>query len=148
MTRLVVDATIAIKWVVEEEGTAEAVSLLHSGLLAAPDLLTADCAAILAKKVAGYELPQDEAVLAARLLSQSDVELYPMRSLLEPAVQMASDLDHPAHDCIYLALAMTNGWQLVTTDAELVAKAQKEMSSADEIIISLADAAARYGVER
>lgn len=140
MTRLVVDASVAVKWVVAEEGTAEAVSLLSVGQLAAPDLLMAECANILWKKVVRSELAPDEAVLAARLLQQADIELYPTRSLLEPATQIAVDLNHPAYDCIYLALAMDNRWRLVTTDARLIAKARD--AGIGELLLSLEEAAA------
>ncbi|MBJ7378530.1 type II toxin-antitoxin system VapC family toxin [Sphingobium sp.] len=145
MTRLVIDASVAVKWVVTEEGTADAVSLLSAGQLAAPDLLMAECADILWQKVARSELDPDEAVLAARLLQQADIELYPMRSLLEPAAQIAIDLNHPAYDCIYLALAMTNGWRLVTTDARLISKAREAISRADDLLLSLEEAAAGIG---
>lgn len=145
MTRLVIDASVAVKWVVTEEGTAEAVSLLSFSPLVAPDLLIAECANILWKKVARFELTPEEALLAARLLQRSDIELYPMRSLLEPAAQLAIDLDHPAYDCLYLALAIANGWRFVTADMRLVAKARQSSSAAGEAILSLEEAAATTG---
>ena len=92
---------------------------LLGGPLSAPDLLVAECANILWKKVAHSELTEEEAMLAARILQRAEIELHPMRALLEPAAQLAIDLDHPAYDCVYLALAMANGWQLVTPDARL-----------------------------
>lgn len=46
MRALVIDASIAIKWVIEEEGTNEALALRNQAL-AAPDLLIAECANIL-----------------------------------------------------------------------------------------------------
>ena len=68
MNTLVIDASIAIKWVVEEPGTAAALSLLEKARLIAPELLLAECANILWKKVRGKELTPEEALLAARLL--------------------------------------------------------------------------------
>jgi predicted nucleic acid-binding protein len=50
MKRLVIDASVAVKWVVEEEGTAEALALLRASKLVAPELLVAECANILWKK--------------------------------------------------------------------------------------------------
>jgi predicted nucleic acid-binding protein len=38
----VIDASIAIKWVVEEEGTPQALVLRKHGRLTAPDLLVAE----------------------------------------------------------------------------------------------------------
>ncbi len=76
MKTLVVDASIAIKWVVEEEGTPQALALRKSARLIAPDLLVAECANILWKKARRGELSSEEADLAARLLERSDIELY------------------------------------------------------------------------
>ena len=38
MSRIVIDASVAVKWVVEEDGTTEALTLLDGGSLSAPDL--------------------------------------------------------------------------------------------------------------
>lgn len=81
MRTLVVDASVAIKWVVEEPGTAVAVAVRRHRLCA-PDLLVAECANILWKKVRRRELDEVEALLAARLLERCDVELMPMRRML------------------------------------------------------------------
>lgn len=140
MTRLVIDASVAIKWVVSEEGTEHAVSLLSGRPLSAPDLLVAECANILWKKVARAELTAEEALLAARILERAEIELHPMRPLLEPAARLAIDLDHPAYDCIYLALAMANGCQFVTADARFLAKARQSASAVSRSIVSLAEA--------
>jgi len=92
--RLVVDASVAIKWVMEEPGTAEALVLRRYRLMA-PDLLIAECANILWKKVRRREISPDEASLAARLLEHADVELLPMRRLLEPATRLGSVTELP-----------------------------------------------------
>ena len=55
MSDLVIDASIAIKWVIEEDRTKEALALRRQAL-AAPDLLVAECANILRKKVRRKEL--------------------------------------------------------------------------------------------
>lgn len=137
MSRLVVDASVAVKWVVDEDGSDQAASLLVPGNLAAPDLLVAECANILWKKVRRDELTVQHAELAARVLARADVELYPMRALLEPAAKLAIDLDHPAYDCIYLALAMVNGWRFVTADKRLIAKVRQRRSDVAQAIIGL-----------
>jgi len=98
MTDLVTDASVAIKWVVDEHGTAEALALRRHRLFA-PELLVAECANILWKKTRRDELTSQEALLAARLLQRADIELSPMRGLLEAATRWAIALDHPAYDC-------------------------------------------------
>jgi predicted nucleic acid-binding protein len=43
----VVDASVAIKWVIEEDGTPEALALYQRAKLIAPELLVPECANIL-----------------------------------------------------------------------------------------------------
>ena len=78
MSDLVIDASVAVKWVIEEEGTTQALAL--RGLaLTAPDLLIAECANILWKKVRHSELSEREAAFAAGLLARADFDLVAMR---------------------------------------------------------------------
>lgn len=125
MISLVVDASIAVKWVIEEEGTEDALSLRRRAKLIAPDLLAAECSNILWKKVRRGELAKDEALLAAQLLQNADLELLPTRPLLESATRLAIELDHPAYDCVYLALAFAKGCNLVTADERLLRKLER-----------------------
>ena len=123
MTTLVIDASVAVKWVVEEEGTTAALMLRRSGVrLIAPDLLAAECANVLWKKAHRGELSEEEAGFAARLLQAADIELLPTRSLLEAATRTAVELDHSAYDCLYLALAVERDCRFVTTDERFLNK--------------------------
>ncbi len=142
MKTFVVDASIAIKWVVEEEGTPQALALRKSARLIAPDLLVAECADILWKKTQRGELTSEEADLAARLLERSDIELMPMRGLMHAATRIAIALSRPAYGCVYQALAMANGARFVTADNSLIRKlAQQRDASFSAAVTSLADAA-------
>jgi predicted nucleic acid-binding protein len=122
VSTFVVAASIAVKWVVEEDGTPQALALRRQAKLIAPDLLVAECANILWKKVQRKELSKDEALLAARLLQGAEIELSPMRSLLETATGLAIELDHPAYDCVYLALAVDHDCRFATTDEGFLRK--------------------------
>ena len=141
MSALVIDASVAVKWVVEEEGTKEALAL-RDRALAAPDLLIAECANILWKKVRRNELSEQESVFAAGLLAHVDIELMAMRPYLEAAVRIAVALDHPAYDCIYIALAEAEGLRFVTADMSLLRKVRRQASEryADRVV-GLADTA-------
>jgi predicted nucleic acid-binding protein len=142
VSTFVIDASIAVKWVVEEEGTLAALSLRGQAKLIAPELLVAECANILWKKVRRSELSIDEALLAARLLQGSDLELLPTRSLLEEATRIAIDLDHPAYDCLYVALAELSDCKFATADERLLRKiGQARRGIYRERVISLNDAA-------
>ena len=96
MTALVIDASVAIKWVIDETGS-EAALALRRYRLSAPDLLVAECANILCKKVRRRELREEEAMLAGRLLQRATVTLVPMRIMLDRATALAIALDHPAY---------------------------------------------------
>jgi predicted nucleic acid-binding protein len=101
----VVDASVVVKWVVEEAGTAASLALRRDNRLVAPDLVIAECANILWKKARRGELSGPQASMAARLLERSGLELIPMRGFMADATNLALELSHPAYDCIYLAVA-------------------------------------------
>lgn len=149
MKGLVIDASIAVKWVIEEPGTSEALILRERAKLIAPDLLVPECANILWKKVGRHELTRDEAVFAARLLQGAEIELFPTRSLLQAATQLAIDLDHPAYDCLYLALARESHCRFATADDRFVRKLkQRHSRELGDTVMSLGEAAAVTTQER
>ena len=90
MKAYVIDASIAVKWIVDKSGTTDALALRGKARLIAPELLVAECANILWKKVRRNELSKEQALLAARLLEGADVELLSTRSLLDPQLRSRS----------------------------------------------------------
>ncbi|KAB1085832.1 type II toxin-antitoxin system VapC family toxin [Neorhizobium galegae] len=122
MTTFVVDASAVIKWVIQETGTSEALSLLGDNALIAPDLILVECANTLWKKVRRRELSAVEAHFGARLIEGSDLQLREMLPILNASLELAIELDHPAYDCIYLALALKENLRFVTADESLVRK--------------------------
>ena len=117
MRTFVIDASVAIKWVVDEGDSAQALALRKNSRLIAPDLLIAECANILWKKVQRGEIEPQGAKLAGELLSRSDIGLEPMSGLSAEALRLALQLGHPAYDCFYLALALAREAVFVTADA-------------------------------
>jgi len=145
VTDFVVDASVAIKWVVEEAGTPQAIALRRSAKLIAPDLIVAECANVLWKKTQRGELTPREADLAARLLERVDIELAPTRGLLAAATRIALAIAHPAYDCIYVALALARQTRYVTADQRLVDKlARLPDLDLREVAVSLDDAAKSF----
>lgn len=142
MTAYVIDASVAIKWVVEEPGTPEALALRGGRRLVAPDLLIAECANILWKKSVRSEMSRHEALVAAKLLKSAEIELVPMRALLETATEIAIDLEHPAYDALYVALALERKCPFVTADQGLVNKLKaSRIPRYQRCAVSLADVA-------
>lgn len=120
MTEVVIDASVAIKWVAPEASTDHAVALLDGTRLLAPDLLVAECANILWKKVVRAEMERETAIVAAQAIERVEIELVPMRLFLADSLKLAIALDHPAYDCLYLALALARGCRFVTADGRLL----------------------------
>jgi predicted nucleic acid-binding protein len=117
----VVDASVALKWFLEEADSAAAAALLEErDLLIAPDLIVAEvCNAAWKAVRAGAMLPEQHDDAAARLGAVFD-ELAPLAPLARQAAELSRALDHPAYDCFYLALAEQRGTHLVTADGRLL----------------------------
>jgi predicted nucleic acid-binding protein len=142
VTELVVDSSVAMKWLVPEHGSDEALTIYRRHRLLAPELFLAECANVLWKKVARREIGAEEAQLAARILAFAEVELVSMRTLLEASVALAVTLGHPAYDCAYLALASARKCPFVTADARLLeAVARRGDADLAKRVVSLTAAA-------
>ncbi len=118
MSLYVIDASVAIKWVVSEIHSDIAISL-RNHKLAAPELLGPECANILWKKVRLGYITEEDASIAATGLERMTVALHSTRPLIRQATALSVALGHPAYDCFYLSLALTLGCQFVTADERL-----------------------------
>jgi len=133
MEVVVVDASVAVKWVVNESGSDRA-RLLSQTRLEAPDLLPVECANKLWKEVRLRDLGREQASARLELLLRAPVSLAESRRLLDSALRLALDLHHPVHDCVYIALALRRDIPLVTADEGLVAAARKTPKVARHVI--------------
>ena len=136
--RLVVDASVAIKWVVPEAGSERAVTLLDHSLLV-PDLLFSECANILWRKLRHREVTEQEAGIAAQTLEQADLAVVSARGYLARAVAIAVELDHSAYDAVYLAVAEAFGLRLATADDRLIRKAAQGGARFSDMLVPLPD---------
>lgn len=118
MSLYVVDASVAIKWVVSEVHSDIAMSLRRHQL-AAPELLGPECANILWKKVRLGHISDEVASIAAAGLERMEVALHSTRPLIRRATALSVALGYPAYDCFYLCLAQALGCQLITADERL-----------------------------
>jgi predicted nucleic acid-binding protein len=121
---LIVDASVAVKWVVEEEFSGAARSMAGADLYA-PDLLYIECANILWKKTTKGDLTEAQASQALKELQTSPVVIVASAPLLERALAMAGRLRHPVYDCVYLTLAADRKVPMVTADERLARVAAK-----------------------
>lgn len=141
MSRFVIDASVAIKWLALEPDSGLANALYVGHGLVAPELLAVECANILWKKNRRGEIVSgayEECLLELEALV---VDLIPMRDMVALAGRFARDLDHPAYDCAYLALAADQSLPFVTADVSLIRKLSAARFS-EATVLSLAEAAA------
>jgi predicted nucleic acid-binding protein len=130
-TVVVLDASVAVKWVLAEDGSEAAVALRGQHTFIAPELLLVETANILWRKARQQELTPDEARVAHAVLLAADIAIRPMRSLMATAMRFALALEHPVYDCAYLGLAAAEGVPLVTADRRLARVVRMMRSSLD-----------------
>ena len=119
----VVDASVAIKWFVNEEGSDSADRLLQSPQrLCAPRLLLAEFTNALWKNRTRKTIGAEQARQALASLQRSIDMWRPTEPLLDEALRLAMELGHPIYDMVYLALAREIGSQVVTADRRLLNK--------------------------
>ena len=70
----------------------------------------------------------------------------PMLQLTPAAARLADDLDHPVHDCFYLALAVQTQYPVVTADMRFHDKVRAHPYLSD-LIVHVADTAANGTAE-
>ncbi|HET8612850.1 MAG TPA: type II toxin-antitoxin system VapC family toxin [Sphingomonas sp.] len=119
---MIVDASVALKWLVVEPDSGEALALLGRSDFAAPTLIHAEVGNAIWKKQRKGEFGPDPELLTLPDRLASIIETVDETPLLARALEIALELDHPIYDCIYLALAEDRGDRLVSADRRFLAK--------------------------
>ena len=128
MTACVVDANVAVKWLLPAAGEDlidEANRLLglhvkHTLHLIAPDLILPEIGNVLVKAVRRGRISQADAEHSLRRFSDLDLEIVPADTLLVKALQIAATGNRSFYDSLYVALAITAKIELITADERLV----------------------------
>ena len=137
--KYVIDASVALKWVLPEINSDKALRLrsnfqaaIHE--LLSPDIFSIEVANTLARAERNGVIPVGDAdVHLAGILSTS-TPLHSYRPLLRRALAIAKAARHGVYDCVYVALAERENCELVTADDKLV----KNLQATFPFIISLA----------
>ena len=115
--RFVVDASVAVKWLVVEEDADVAQELATSGEeLHAPRLMASEVANALWRKARAGEIERRAAGVLLANVPDMPVRWGADETVSADAVCLALALDRPIYDCVYLALAHRIGAVMLTAD--------------------------------
>lgn len=127
MTSFVVDASVAVKWVVVEIHFEAARRLLGRGYeLLVPDFFFAEVANVFWKRVNRGEDSVDDAKVALEAIRAQPLQIYPSFGLMLAAFDMATQTQRAIYDCIYLTLAVEYQCQMATADEKLFNALQQD----------------------
>ena len=131
----VVDASVVVKWLVDEVHSEEAAALLSGGTtVIAPALVFAEAANALWAMRRRGDISTDDLVDAVDALRAAPVAIpVPMLQLTAAAARLAVDLDHPIYDCFYLALGVQTQYPVVTADTRFHDKVRAHPYLSDRI---------------
>ena len=137
---VVVDASVIVKWFVEEEGSDKSLKLRDQYIegkirIIAPELVTFEALnALYYKKL----FSEDELKEISEALEAYSLTLYPLRGeYADKAVEIAFKNDITIYDASYIALAVIKDARMYTADRKLIRKLkpeyQKHVKSIEDI---------------
>ncbi len=132
---LVVDASVAAKWVLPEAHSERANALRAAGEpVIAPDLVYAEIGNAVWKRAIRGEITVGIALEALATATGLFSKLVSIGSLAPHATELAIALEHPIYDCFYLALAEQERAPLITADKRLLAAAKRTKNIAVRLL--------------
>ena len=120
--KLVVDASVAVKWVLPEEDSERAQAILEASadgavdLIAPSHLLAEATNAVWSRAHLRGEISVLNAQLGVALLRSANVDYTAIEDLIQQAFELALSHGRTVYDCLYIALALREEAVLVTAD--------------------------------
>lgn len=123
---VVVDASVAFKWVVVESDSNVAGGLLLAERnLLAPDILALEVGNAICRKQRQRQIAAIEASEALNDFLAMPIAYTAHGTMLHDAAEVSLSQRHPMIDCLYLVLAQRSGAALATFDQPLSALAKR-----------------------
>jgi predicted nucleic acid-binding protein len=122
VSTLVIDASVVVKWFVPEihsDAARRLLTLPHEYF--APDLVFAETANTIWKKIRRGEVTAEQGHRLVTDIGRSAVETVPCRVLAVDAHALANVTGRTVYDSLYLALAIRLKTRMLTADERLVA---------------------------
>ncbi len=119
---MIVDASVAVKWLIKEANSEQALSVLEEqSYLAAPSLIRLEVASVIIRLLRMGEIRLEEAQQHCKdwheaLQEQRILELHAVESDYDKAIELALRHKHQVADCLYIAQAMRLDVPLITAD--------------------------------
>jgi predicted nucleic acid-binding protein len=112
---IVVDASVALKWVLNEPGQEDAEALIDEDLIA-PSSWLLEAANVLWRLARRGDMSAEDAKARLAELYNAPVATAALEDDLPAAVDLANTLGHPVYHCLYLAMAIRENTYVVTAD--------------------------------
>ena len=121
---ILLDASVAAKLVIAEDGSAAATELVESAArVTAPSIIRIEVSGAIVRRFRQGKFDQEDARDASarwlNLLSGTFDTLIPFEEIHADAMDLAFKLRHPLMDCFYLAAAMMMNCPFITADQAL-----------------------------
>jgi predicted nucleic acid-binding protein len=131
VTAYVVDASVAVKWLIYEESSDRAIMFARSNNhFIAPRMIMTEVANALARKANQGVIASEEAKRQFARLPYFFDEVFSVDDLVANALHNACKFRHPVYDLICVEAGRRRGIQLVTADQRLSSKlANTELAS-------------------
>lgn len=130
---LVVDASVAVKWVLKQGDSATAWSISQRFPLCAPGFWMLEAASVLWRFHRKRLLTDAELAGGFSRLEQAPVDVDDAPSDVNRALELASELGHPVYDCLYLAVAIRQDLAVCTADGGFVTAAGRNPDYRDRV---------------
>ena len=134
MREVVVDASVATKWVVEETHSDKATLLLAYEARHAPDHWQAEAVSVLWSKVFRGDLTAADAEERMTVLMRAPVIGARIAGLLPRAFAISVAREVTIYDSLYVALAEQLGIPMVTADARLIRRVLQDTRLASRMV--------------
>jgi predicted nucleic acid-binding protein len=118
---IVADASVVVKVLTEEAGSAAAMRAVADNDVAAPDFIRFEVASALSKKVRYAGLPIEQATNALDALPLIVPDQHDATRLVGRAIDLSISIRHAVYDCLYLALAEQLECKVLTADEKFLA---------------------------
>jgi predicted nucleic acid-binding protein len=130
MNPLVIDASIAVKWFLPEDGSDEALIIRNRFVdreyhLIAPDLMLSEFVNVLWKRREFVEEATSLDIISDLLAL--GIDLVPSEQFIVRAYKLGRQYSRTVYDSLYLALAESRSCDMVTADSRLYNAVEKHL---------------------